>query len=53
MSEDERSELERRWRWPAGWPRPLLDDVTRERFEALIQTLEQKLAALNQSRDTE
>jgi hypothetical protein len=44
MLEDERSELERRIAMVRRLASPLLDDLARERFEALLRDLEQRLA---------
>ena len=44
MLEDERSELERRIAMVRRLALPLLDDLARERFEALLRELEQRLA---------
>lgn len=44
MSGDERSELERRIAVVRRLALPQLDDLTRERFEALIRDLEKRLA---------
>ncbi|MGC2812958.1 MAG: hypothetical protein WA303_21645 [Bradyrhizobium sp.] len=53
MSEGERNKLEHRLAQARRLAAQPLDALTRERIDALIRDLEQRLAALAQSRDDE